>query len=375
MAQPELHIYLIPGFFGFANIGALRYFEHVRAALESRAKALGRSVRIHDVETLPTASIARRAARVLDTIAATAGWDDAPIALVGHSTGGIDARLLLQPGVELPSTHDPALFTDRITHILGITSPHQGSPLATAFNAYRGAQLLRLLSTSLVGLMRRGALDSDAVQSFAGWIDRKGDERSAPMLFDRVVRELLDREGREQRRALEAFFADVAEDGTLLVQLQPESMDIFNAAMTMPERVRCGSIVAAARPPTRDLRKGFGLNPKKHTSVTIFSQLYRFTAVEPGLPWKPLEQPHATALDAADPIFREAGANDGMVPVRSQLWGEVVSTVVADHMDVLGHFHAPNAERVHHEWVASGTGFSLDDFAELWRIGGDWLLA
>ena len=54
------------------------------------------------------ARVARRAHRLrprprllLETVAATRPGPDAVIHLVGHSTGGLDARLLLTPGVEM----------------------------------------------------------------------------------------------------------------------------------------------------------------------------------------------------------------------------------------------------------------------------------
>ncbi len=66
------HVYLIPGFLGFANLGRIAYFGHVRRILATRLAAAGLDARIHIVHTPPTASLPRRAARVAATIAATA---------------------------------------------------------------------------------------------------------------------------------------------------------------------------------------------------------------------------------------------------------------------------------------------------------------
>jgi hypothetical protein len=53
--------------------------------------------------------------------------------------------------------------------------------------------------------------------------------------------------------------------------------------------------------------------------------------------------------------------NDGVVPLRSQLWGELVWTGYADHLDVLGHFGdgdaPPNRGPRHSDWLRSGSGF------------------
>ena len=48
-------------------------------------------------------SVRRRAAKLARVVAATAGDDGGPIHLVGHSTGGLDARLIASPGAHLMS--------------------------------------------------------------------------------------------------------------------------------------------------------------------------------------------------------------------------------------------------------------------------------
>ena len=68
----KAHIYLIPGFLGFGNLGRIAYFGHVRRILATGLAAAGLDARIHIVHTPPTASLPRRAARVAATIAATA---------------------------------------------------------------------------------------------------------------------------------------------------------------------------------------------------------------------------------------------------------------------------------------------------------------
>jgi hypothetical protein len=60
------------------------------------------------------------------------------------------------------------------------------------------------------------------------------------------------------------------------------------------------------------------------------------------------------------------GDNDGIVPLRSQLWGRVVWAGVADHLDVLGHYTGtPGADPAHRDWLVSGSGFSDRQFAAL----------
>jgi hypothetical protein len=65
-----------------------------------------------------------------------------------------------------------------------------------------------------------------------------------------------------------------------------------------------------------------------------------------------------------------ARANDGVVPLRSQVWGKLVWAGYADHLDVLGHFRdarrraRPKAGR-HTDWLASGAEFDRARFGEL----------
>ena len=50
------HIFLIPGFFGFANLGDFAYWGHVYRKLEALLDERGMPARIHCVKSLPTAS-------------------------------------------------------------------------------------------------------------------------------------------------------------------------------------------------------------------------------------------------------------------------------------------------------------------------------
>ena len=68
----EAHaIYLIPGFFGFTNLGRFRYFTHVDRFLRERCAERGIDARVHVVPTHPTASLPKRAALVVETLART----------------------------------------------------------------------------------------------------------------------------------------------------------------------------------------------------------------------------------------------------------------------------------------------------------------
>jgi hypothetical protein len=63
-----------------------------------------------------------------------------------------------------------------------------------------------------------------------------------------------------------------------------------------------------------------------------------------------------------------ARANDGVIPLRSQLHGRLVWAGYADHLDILGHFDGgqrppgASAEDVHVDWLRSGADFDETGF-------------
>jgi len=77
------HVFLVPGFFGFANLGELKYFAHVTDELERAFAARSREMRVHYLHTLPTASPRRRAAQLVDFVRSRAG-DGGPVHVVGR---------------------------------------------------------------------------------------------------------------------------------------------------------------------------------------------------------------------------------------------------------------------------------------------------
>jgi len=134
------HLYLSPGFFGFTRLANFDYFAHVQHALSTRFAQAGQDIVMHVSEVPPTASIRRRAAKLAALIEATAGTAG-DIHLLGHSTGGLDARLVASPSARLGFP-----WLDRLKTVTMMNTPHFGTPLATFFATTRGQQALYLLS-------------------------------------------------------------------------------------------------------------------------------------------------------------------------------------------------------------------------------------
>lgn len=367
------HIYLIPGFFGFANFGEFKYFAHVRRALEVALAGRGLPVAIHEVRVLPTASLPRRATALLETIAAT--WSEgAPISLVGHSTGGLDARLLLTPGLELPSGRRVDPIAPHVRAVVSVTTPHRGSPLADKLASVLGQQLLRVISAMTIHSIRIGRVPLPVMTRLAdvlaplgglvgGLVGAKGG------LLESIYRDVLHDFSDEQARLLEGFFQQVSSDATLLPQLGAAAMELFNTRCSLRAGVRYGSVVLQARPPT--LRGTIqSHSPFDQASYGVFRAIHGLTATGSGCPR--LRPPQEQALRGAFGRVPGPEANDAIVPTLSQVWEEVIACAWGDHLDVLGHFDGGDASR-HNDWLRSLSGFTAGDFGRIWGGVADFI--
>jgi hypothetical protein len=167
---------------------------------------------------------------------------------------------------------------------------------------------------------------------------------------------------------------DVARDQGAIVQLTPESMDLFNAAVTDREGVAYRSLVTAAPPPPR------AYNLKDIRSVATaslagaFTLLHALTArAHPHYPY-PTRSTELLAESArAAGIAVDATSNDGVVPTLSQVHGSVLDLVVADHLDICGQY--PRAGEPHSDWLPSGSGYGDESFVATWERVADSIAA
>jgi pimeloyl-ACP methyl ester carboxylesterase len=372
--MPERHhVFLIPGFFGFANIGELLYFAHVRSYLPSACARLGLELDVHTVATSPTASIPRRAERLLDGLASAAG-DDAPIHLVGHSSGGLDARLLASPGVTLRSDHDPERYARRIRTVVMVSTPNHGTPVASFFTSLFGQKLLELLSLGTIYVLRFGRLPSSVLFRLGAIFARLDDLVGLRhTVVDQLYEQLLSEFTPERRDAIEHFLGEVRTDQGLLPQLTPEGMDLFNAATRDRPGVRYGCVISYARRPGLLSSASVGLDPYGQATHALFYGLHRVAAGMPREQLPRLDDGQLEALYQTYGITPEPGANDGVVPTLSQVQGELVHATRADHLDVLGHFGDGSRDPPHIDWLSSGTGFTRGAFEALWNDVASYL--
>ena len=368
-------VYLSPGMFGFAELGAFGYFAHLRSEISEQFHKFGQDVAVHVVDVPPTASIRRRAGRLMEAVAATALPEDS-VHLLGHSTGGLDARLVASPSSRLPVGAEARGWLPQLRSVTTLNTPHYGTPLATFFATKAGQQMLYTVSAFTFVALTLSAPPLTVVSALVlalGRVDKAvGMEvRVLGRITDSLLSVLAPATSHEVRSYLDAIKGD---QGAVL-QLTPEAMDLFHAGVEDRSDVHYQCVVAAAPPPTAFGLAKHAMSPWRMVSHGLFTTLYGLTAryddsYPCAAPSLSAEVEHA--LDVGLGRLPGARANDGVVPVLSQVWGEVVWAGQADHLDVLGHFHGPLDVRatespLHSDWLTSGAGFNRAAFQTLVR--------
>ena len=359
------HVVLVPGFFGFGSLGALTYFVGVRTALARAFERLSLDVNVVEVPTLPTASIRHRAARVQETLAAVAESESGPIHIVGHSTGGLDARLAIAPTASLPTSrkfHEHS----RLRTLVTLSTPHFGTPLASFFGSAAGSPLLRTVSWLLISGLKHGRFPLRLGLRVGGWITRADDTLGfKPTLIDDFFREVIADFSPERRAELIAFIEGVSQDQSLVFQLTPAGCDLLNASTADPDNLRYGSVVSLGRKPhATDLISL--TDPYTRSMHVVYALLHKVAgfAQEARLPEPVPEQ--RSVLERAFGKYPKPSWSDGIVPTLSQVWGEVIHATHADHLDVVGHYGSLRAGQPTSDWLPSGSGFDDAAFDALW---------
>lgn len=372
------HVYLSPGMFGFGRLGSYSYFVHVERELARRFAAAGQEMTCHVLDELPTASIRRRATRLAETVAQTARRGSA-VHLVGHSTGGLDARLVASPSTS--SIIAASLeWLPQLRSVTTMNTPHFGTPLASFFTTSNGQRVLAALSMLTVAGLALGARPLAATGILLGFL-RAGDSKVPFKLgvLDRSVHSVVGLIDDACDPAVREFLTAIEDDNGSMMQLCPESMDLVVASFADRPGVayRCTASMAPTPKPRRWLAT-IG-HPWQTISLSLFYALHRLTAgaherypcaaMRDAKPWAgDASEAHlASVMSVCVPV----DANDGVVPIRSQLWGTLVWAGLGDHLDVLGHYRDDRepettpAELRHVDWLTSGSNFSDADFAEL----------
>jgi hypothetical protein len=353
------HVYLSPGMFGFGELASFSYFGHIQKALEERFASKGRAVAVHVVDVHPTASIRRRAIRLARTVKDTAGdaTETSPIHIIGHSTGGLDARLVASPTVHLPGiSREDLIWLARLRSITTMNTPHYGTPLAQFFATVSGQRMLYAITALTVTGLKIGApplAGASALLAAFGRVSGAIELELLERTTESIIRVLDDASSRDVR----TFLRLIRDDQGAIVQLMPEAMDLFQAGVEDRPGLRYQSVASYAPGHAATALLRSILVPWGAVSAGLFTMLQTIVA----------RQDDRYPCHGGDSEVRrkvlgmlgelpELTASDGVVPLYSQIWGDLIWIGRADHLDIVGHFPGDKGS-MHHDWLRSGARF------------------
>lgn len=371
-------IVLIPGFLGFDRFGDFSYFRTtVGDALRSGFAALPSKplVPISAVTTDPAGSLQSRQEQLIEQLHAFLKQRPGVcLHLVGHSTGGLDAELLLCKPLLSPSSQvrqRAAAVLPAIGSITTIASPLAGTSISDApiarlfavhgvgdfFQALRSKLLFRApavlfdFGVDLLSLLKTDAAVADLLHGTL-----YGGDQLARYVLNLILRRSL---------AVDLSPSAVA---AVLGKLSP-----LPASQTVP-RIRVVTVARVERRPT--------------PAGKLFQDFYDSTA-QAARDDDPSARAAAAVLTAGlrDGTLKViSGAsmptqinfrdNDGIVNSVRQLFPDsfvprnlelsrVAALVVADHIDVVGYFEGKNGQP--NGFLSSGSDFREREFSALYR--------
>ena len=357
-------VFLVPGFFGFTTLRAVHYFQDVEHVLSRALEQRGVDARIVRCPTQPTGSIVRRADSLRRHVIKHGGLKARELHFVGHSTGGLDVRMLLTPGVQIAPDDTAQRIARRTRTATSVVTPHLGTPLANAFLTAQGHRLLLLLSSlATTSPARAVAMATTRSISVLTRMDDWFERDAGPV--DRLARTLLRSISFKRNDPTWKYLAAIASDQGALLQLTPEAIDLFRAAVTDRAGIHYGCVIAGVPEPREELRPLALLHPQQVALRALFRVLHGITARSHAQ--YPCPMPAAVVrrrLGKQLGFELDQRTNDGVVPTLSQMHGRVVHTACADHLDVVGHFTLAAGNTS--DWLPSGAGFTPQAFEALW---------
>jgi hypothetical protein len=262
--------------------------------------------------------------------------------------------------------------------VVTINTPHYGTPLAGYFTTAAGTRMLSLLSLLTVASLGVGRLPLAAFSGALGAVGRLDKTLGFQLrLLDELTSQLLRFVGPEGRDQIRDYLGHVKHDQGGIVQLMPEVMELFNAAVLDAPGVRYGCIATAAPAPgPRRVMAAVG-RPISAFHLAVYSTVYGFASrAAARYPYASVAPEQAQKLAQSCPVALRAQTVDGIVPTLSMLWGELIWCGAGDHLDIVGHFGDRGKHpRQHVDWLRSGTSFSRTDFAAMTDALAAFLLA
>jgi triacylglycerol lipase len=358
-------VFLVPGFFGFTSIGAMSYFEDVEQTLGRALRRRGVTARIVRCMTQPTSSIPRRADALRRQVIDAGGLRAGELHFIGHSTGGLDVRMLLTPGVKIARGNSEERIANLTKTAISVATPHYGTPLANHFITVQGQTLLLVLTALATSGQGRGAVLAAAktialVARLDDWLGRRD------TALDRIAEGLLRKIRLNRRDPVWTYLGEIEKDQGAVLQLTPEGIALFDAAVADRAGIDYGCIVAGVPRPREDFKLKDLVDPEYIALRFLFRLLHALAAqAHPHYPYPKTSKATQRLLDRGLGFTVTPGISDGIVPTLSQLHGRVLHVARADHLDVVGHYTL--ASRQSGNWLPSGAGFTRAAFDALWE--------
>lgn len=357
-------VFLVPGFFGFTSVGAVSYFERVEHSLQRSLRRRGIEARIVRCRTQPTASIPHRVAALRRQVLRRGGLAAQELHFVGHSTGGLDVRMLLAPGVKIPRGGSEERIAGLTRSAISVATPHHGTPLANHFLSIQGQTLLLVLSALATSGQGRGTLVAAAravalVARLDDWLGR------AEGPLDRIAEVLLRRLSFDREDPVWTYLAEIERDQGAVIQLTPEGIALFDAAVADRPGIDYGCVVTGVPQPHEDFKAAELLDPEYIALRAFFRLLHLFSArPHPHFPYPKPNPTTQRRLDRGLGFKVTPATSDGVVPSLSQLHGRLLHVACADHLDVVGHYTLAGGRTA--DWLPSGAGFTPEAFETTW---------
>jgi hypothetical protein len=433
-SRGRVHIVLIPGFAGFDALGQLEYYAGVTPQFQqwkdSRQGRNSNDVALHYFDNFPTAAVRTRSARLLRYLTTRMARgefaENDSIALVGHSTGGLDIRWLLWELNRTPSRSYPvdgATMSDRvltaadilprIKHLVFLSVPQWGTNIADWVRSYKVMRQLVVtdLCVSFKGTQVPflGSLEESFWNCFS---------KTSKMGIVEAVRDVVSEsetscgdtatqvaDAQEAASETQLWLRHIATDFDAIDDLacengarDPQSPAHFDAARRKEEikgwkdlKTRSYATVGA-RPfaftpgeaaPVWDLCNPLTsplCTPRPRPSPksdVLYCTAYRACA------GGPFQYPDGDA-PVAKPFFPKASGprtielwdNDAIVNTASMFWpnGKDTLLVECDHMDIVGHYEdvpsvSGGCKRKYQSYdlFKSGSNFTSEGFEQVWN--------
>jgi triacylglycerol lipase len=425
----RIHVILIPGFAGFDALGQLEYYAGVTRLFHnwySKHKDRATAV-LHYFDNFPTAAVATRSELLRQYIAKRIArgefTSDDKIALVGHSTGGLDIRLLLWDLAHSSSRiltdggRGKAVEVDReeilrqVDRVVFLSVPQWGTNIADWVHTYRIerhvvlADLRAAVTASQIPLV-------DTIEHLIG--GAAADLADTDLMF--AIRDAL-REAEADTRRDAMGTAKAQEAASLLALWLRHMCTDFGALDDLTARSSCENDRSPAHftSDERDEEQEIWAehNIKTLSFATIGNNPFNLPegpvprwellkpwtypecnndserAAKTDVPYRVCYRacaggpftcpPHSgrlVAKGAQSGKLREIEVweNDGIVNTASMLWPNWRDTVLVegDHMDIVGHYERVCAidgrgrEFQAYDLLKSGSGFTTATFNDVW---------